>query len=181
MKSIRNLRKSGAVLVVLLLVLAACGTDTDQANLPINDDPASNPVSQGTCLADEPDCNDMGVTGDTPQDLPNDGQDVVLSPSSGMPANGGLTISEALASSATGILAVQGYLVDDGTSARFCEALAESYPPQCGGTSIAITGYDEVVSVPLMSDQGITWTDEPFVVFAEIVDGVLTVDPTVTG
>lgn len=166
-------------LTAFLLVLAACGTEGEEAELPPNPNPDSVSSPTATCIADEPDCNDLGVTDDTPQDLPIDGG--VVSPSSGMVVDGGLTISEALASTATGVLAVQGFLLDDGSGARFCEALAESYPPQCGGASVLIVGYDEVVSVPLMSAENTTWTDDTFVVFGEIIDGVLTVDPTVTG
>jgi hypothetical protein len=178
----KNSRYSNTLIIALtafLLVLAACGTEADEAELPLNPNPDGVPGPTATCIEEEPDCNDMGVTGDTPQDLPNDGG--VVSPSSGMVADGGLTISEALESTATGVLAVQGYLLDDGSGARFCEVLAESYPPQCGGASVSIVGYDEVVSVPLMSAEGTTWTDDTFVVFGEIIDGVLTVDPTVTG
>jgi hypothetical protein len=171
--------RSVITFTALLLVLAACGADVGTGDLPINDNPVDTPTPIATCIEDEPDCNDMGVTGDTPQDLPNDGD--VVSPSSGMVVDGGLTISEALESSATGVLAVQGYLLDDGSGARFCEVLAESYPPQCGGASVSIVGYDEVVSVPLSSSDGTTWTDDTFVVFGEMVDGVLTVDPTVSG
>ena len=98
-----------------------------------------------------------------------------------MVVGGGLTISEALASTATGVLAVQGHLLDDGSGARFCEVLAESYPPQRGGASVSIVGYEEIVSVPLLSAEGTTWTGETFVVFGEIIHGVLAVDPTVSG
>ena len=179
MNKFRYSIRSVIALTALLLILTACGSDVDTGELPINDNPGDTPAPIATCIEDEPDCNDMGVTGDTPQDLPND--DGVVSPSSGMVVDGGLTISEALESTATGVLAVQGFLLDDGSEARFCEALAESFPPQCGGASVPIVGYDEVVSVPLTSAEGTTWTNETFVVFGEIIDGVLTVDSTVSG
>ena len=98
-----------------------------------------------------------------------------------MPADGGLTIADALASDATGTIAVQGFLVDNGTTARLCEALAESYPPQCGGDSIPVAGYEEMIDVPLASAQGVTWTDEYVTLFGEIIDGTFVVDATVAG
>lgn len=49
----------------------------------------------------------------------------------------GISINEALSSDLLGALLVNGYLVirggehDDPEEVRLCEALAESYPPQC--------------------------------------------------
>ncbi len=177
-----------ALVAALMVVLAACGSDADQpSELPINDDAGDTPAAAGACLEGEPDCNDTGVMADDPLPLPgdddeagssNDGGAVV---SGGMTVDGGLTVSEALASDATGILAVQGFLLDDGTGARLCQALAESFPPQCGGASISVTNYEEVLDVPLQSEQSTTWTDEWVTLFGEIVDGVLVVDTTVSG
>ncbi len=175
-----------AVLLALAMVLAACGSEADQpSELPTNDNPGDTPAAAGACLEGEPDCNDTGVITDEPLPLPSDdggsqddGGAVV---SGGMTVDGGLTVSEALASDATGIIAVQGFLLDDGTGARLCEALAESFPPQCGGTSIAVSNYEEVLDVPLQSEQNTTWTDEWVTFFGEIVDGVFVVDPTVSG
>ena len=180
-----------ALLAVLALVAAACGTEDDAsaplapvgseepAVLPPNSNPdATPPDAAGTCLADEPDCQDLGP-GEVPTDLPNsDGTPIIPS---GMLADGGLTVTDALAGDATGTIAVQGFLLVNAEGARLCEALAESYPPQCGGATIAITGYEEMVSVPLANAQGISWTDSLVSFFGEIVDGTLVVDPTVTG
>ena len=47
---------------------------------------------------------------------------------SGMPADGGLTVAEALATDAGGPLTVRGFLLDDGTTVRLCDAVLESYP-----------------------------------------------------
>jgi hypothetical protein len=95
--------------------------------------------------------------------------------------DGGLSVSEALATDATGVIGVQGSLFDDGTGARLCEALAESYPPQCGGVSIPVTGYEEVITVPLSNAQGVTWTDQPVSLLGEIINGTLVVSPTTSG
>ena len=169
-----------AVLTVFVLLVAACGDGGEIGNaepLPPNDNPTDTPSAAGTCAEGEPDCNDTPGIGEEPIDLPDDG---TVSPL-GMPADGGLTIADALASDATGTIAVQGFLVDNGTTARLCEALAESYPPQCGGPSIPVVGFEEMIDVPLAAAQGVTWTDEYVTLFGEIIDGTFVVDATVAG
>lgn len=182
-----------ALLAVLALVAAACGAEDDASDsqaplggteepavLPPNSNPdATPPNAAGACHEDEPDCQDTLGPGEVPSDLP-DSSGTPITPT-GMPADGGLTVSDALASDATGTIAVNGFLLVNAEGARLCEALAESYPPQCSGTAITITGYEEMVSVPLSNAQGVTWTDGLATFFGEIVDGTLVVDPTVTG
>lgn len=191
----------------LALVAAACGSSDDQpalapatqdvgtqdpASLPPNPNPEpdATPAVGGTCLEGEPDCNDTPDPGREPQDLPNGGPDPAPIPipeppvapgggSAGFLVGGGLTVSDALATDATGIIAVKGFLFVDDGGARLCESLAESFPPQCGGSSIPVTGYDEVLSVPLTTAQGVSWTDDVVSFLGEIVDGTLIVDPMV--
>ncbi len=194
--SLRVLR-GAAVLAVLVLVAAACGDgSTDDApaaadladavstvSLPPNDDPGASPVLSGACVEGEPDCTDTLVTGDD-EPLPVPGDDPMTGgavASGGMLADGGLSVSDALATDATGTIAVRGFLLADETGARLCELLAESLPPQCGGASLPVTGYEEVLGVPLASAQGVTWTDITVALFGEIIDGTLVVDPTVAG
>ncbi len=74
---------------------------------------------------------------------------------------------------------MKGFLLIDGDGARLCEALAESLPPQCGGASIPVSNYEEVLGTPLQSEQGVSWTDETVSFLGEIVDGTLVVDPFV--
>ncbi len=64
---------------------------------------------------------------------------------------------------------------------RLCEALAESFPPQCGGASVPVSGHVGTSSIPLVSEQGVTWTDQPVTFLGEIIDGTLVVDSTVSG
>lgn len=191
-----------ALLALVALVVAACSGDSSNEEpaplapaagaeqpdpLPPNDDPGDAPAIAGTCLEGEPDCLDTLEPGQEPQDLPD--HDLPVPPrdeepgavSGGMLVAGGLTVSEALATDATTILAVQGFLFDDGSGPRLCELLAESLPPLCGGASIPITGHEEVIAVPLVTAQGVTWTDASVTVFGEIIDGILVVDPTVAG
>ncbi len=190
----------GRVLVlvaVLAIVAAACGDDDepaaapsptapaagDPASLPPNpnDDPAA-PIA-GACLEGEPDCQDIGVPTE-PQDLPIAPEDPNMEPGdvvapSGMVVGGGLTVSQALETDAEGIIAVQGFLFIVDGEARLCELLAESFPAQCGGASLPVTNYEEVLGTPTIEEQGVTWTDEVVTFLGEIVDGTLVVDPFV--
>ena len=162
---------------ILALVLAACGGGAQEEELPINTGDA--PPAAGACLIDEPDCNDIGAPTDGGALPPpgDDGEAVT----GGMVADGGLTVSEALINEAEGVIGVQGFLFDDGSGPVLCEVLAESFPPQCGGASLGVSGHEEAVGVPIIAEQGVTWTDQPLVLFGEIVDGTLVVDPTVLG
>lgn len=167
-----------ALLAALTLAVASCGTSDpgDAAGLPVNPDPSDSGQIAGACLEGEPECND------TPGDLPPPGdiEDETLTPSPAL-VDGGLTVSEALATDAEGTIAVQGFvIVADGTS-LLCDALAESFPPQCGGDSIEITGFEQALGVPITSAQGVSWTDEHVTFFGEIVDGTFVVDPTTQG
>jgi hypothetical protein len=184
-----------ALFAVLVIIAAACGDDSsdvgaaptapdvaadEPAVLPPNPPPDETPPDPaGACLEGEPDCQDMGP-GQEPVDLPPPGElpDQPVSPSP-MLVDGGLTVADAMTTDATGVIAVKGFLLVDDSGARLCEVLAESYPPQCGGASISITNYEEVLSVPLSSTQGVSWTDDYVSFLGEMVDGTLVVDATV--
>lgn len=96
-------------------------------------------------------------------------------PASGMPiAGGGLSVSEALASDLDGPLLVKGYVVVAGGETRLCEALAESFPPQCGGASLRVEGLD-LTSVDLRERNGVRWSAETVSLLGPVKDGTLTV------
>lgn len=164
---------------VLAALLAACGGGATDNELPIDPGGDAAPGAAGACLAGEPDCNDIGVPTDGgASPLPSDDGEVVTG---GMVAGDGLTVSEALESRADSVITIQGFLFDDGSGPLLCETLAESFPPQCGGASVPVSGHEEAVAVPLVAEQGVTWSDQPLVLSGEIVDGTLVVDPTVLG
>ena len=94
-------------------------------------------------------------------------------PVSGMPIQGGgLSVSEALASDLEGPLMVKGHIVARDGEVRFCEALLESLPPQCGGASVRLEGLD---LAGLREQDGVRWSDDTVSVLGEIVKGTLTV------
>jgi len=67
----------------------------------------------------------------------------------------------------------RGFLVDSGDDVRLCDALAESFPPQCGGESLRVEG--ELPDVRWSEAQGVRWTDQQIVLRGEIDDGVIRV------
>ena len=163
---------------VLVTVVAACGGDATEEELPPDAGPGQAPPAAGACLVGEPDCDDVGVPDGGELPPPSDDGEAVTG---GVVAGEGLTVSEALEGDADGVIAVRGFLFDDGAGPRLCDVLAESFPPQCGGESLPVVDHEEAVDVPIVSEQGVTWTDQPLVLYGEIVDGTLVVDPTVLG
>ncbi len=157
-------RIAGSLLGIMVLA-SACSAE---GPLAVPDSTASNEpqIVASDCEADALVCGDA---------IPSD------SDSTGMPAGGGITVSEALQRSAVGAITVQGFLFDDGSGPLLCEVLAESFPPQCGGASIPISGYESAISVPLVSEQNVTWSDQSVSVSGDFVDGVFVVDSTVSG
>ena len=76
-------------------------------------------------------------------------------------------------------LLVNGFLVVQGDEAELCEALAESFPPQCGGESLSLEGLDLDAFEGLSSEQNTTWSEEPIQLLGEVEDGVLTISARV--
>lgn len=137
----RHRTLSVALVAALALVLAACGSDTEE--------PAGAPTTE-----------------ETPP--PDDGGD----------AAGGTTmrvhsVTEAMAAAGEGSLHVVGLLIDDGSGWRLCEAVLESYPPQCGGESLAVEGLDPE-GLPLEEEGEVRWQTDATVV-GEVEGDTLTV------
>ncbi len=68
-------------------------------------------------------------------------------------------------SSATGFLVVVG-----AGPVRLCAALAESFPPQCGGDSTTVVGLDLGEIVDVESEADVRWTAAP-ITLAGLLDG----------
>ncbi len=143
MKHTKRLVALGAVVA---LVALACGDGARSDNpasdglspattVPpadvVQDDPAPDVAS--TCLEDEPDCQDIPGAGSEPLPLDDEPKGVEPGGGAGLVIGGGLTVAEALETDATGVIAVQGFVVRDSSGIRLCDLLAESLPPQCGG------------------------------------------------
>jgi len=83
--------------------------------------------------------------------------------------DGVLDIAELLATGGEREVAVRGFVVWDDSSARFCEVLAESFPPQCGGISVILANPD-ALDVALETEGAVRWT-QGFVTIEGFYDG----------
>jgi len=149
------LRRYSWLLVGLLLVVAACA---DEGVSPQTD---SGSNVDRTCLAGDPDC----------QDNPGGANDEPTAPPSG-----GVSVVDVLTNDIDGGFAIEGFFYDDGTRAVLCQDLAESFPAQCGGSSIPFDNSAGVDLGVLDSDQGITWSPHRIMVIGRVVDGVFVAD-----
>ena len=132
-----------ALVAALAVTAAACGGDTEE--------PAAVPTAEET-LPPADDAGDAAAGGTT------------------MRVH---SVSEAKAETEEGSLHVVGLLIDDGSGWRLCEAVLESYPPQCGGESLAVEGLDPD-GLPLEEDGGVRWQTDATVV-GEVDGHTLTV------
>lgn len=160
------MKKYLLLITVLALIVAACGGGAETTGeLPL-DDGSATPGASGVCAEGEPDCND--TPGGEPTDLPQSGSADEAPPAA-------IPVADAAAMS--GPVAVAGFIVAIGDQVKLCEALAESFPPQCGGPNIPISSLDQVDPDELVAEGDVTWTDYPVTIFGELVDGTLVVTP----
>ncbi len=93
-------------------------------------------------------------------------------PAGGDPAE--ISVEEAV--DHEGPAVVTGSLLANGDDVKLCAALAESFPPQCGGGSISVVGLDLDGLEGLTTEGDVTWSDLPISVEGVLADGTLTVD-----
>lgn len=90
------------------------------------------------------------------------GGDPVLVIADGGPGDGqGLSVADALSHRATDDLVTVGgaLFVDADGTVRLCDAIAESFPPQCGGERIEVEGLD-LGTVPNLQTEGdVSWAE----------------------
>ena len=92
-----------------------------------------------------------------------------------VPVGPGLSIEEALETDSDEPQLVNGNLLITDGQARLCSALAESFPPQCGGASLLVTGLDLARVDGLIVEGDVMWTDRPIQLAGVVSDGILTV------
>jgi hypothetical protein len=110
---------------------------------------------------------------DTPVGDPGTGSTVPQT--SGLGAGPGISIDDALASDSDEMLLVNGNLLAQGGEVRLCSALAESFPPQCGGASLVVEGLKLEEVDGLITEGDVAWTDRPIKLLGVVGDGTLTV------
>ena len=95
---------------------------------------------------------------------------------SASPAPGeAISIERALAAGAGEEVRVSGNLLAVDGDVRFCSALAESFPPQCGRPSLRVEGLELDEVSGLVTSGGVSWTDRPIELAGTVGDGVLAV------
>jgi hypothetical protein len=99
----------------------------------------------------------------------------------GLGAGPGVSIQEALASGRAEPLLVNGNLLADGDEILLCDALAESFPPQCAGPQLHVEGLnlDEVDG--LVREGEVAWTDRPTQLLGTVEGDKLVVSSTSVG
>ncbi len=107
----------------------------------------------------------------------DDDGDLVSDPISGV--GPGISIGEAFTSNLKGPLLINGLLHVQNGRARLCEALAESFPPQCAGRFLVVNGLDLTTIDGLTSEGSVTWSDQAVQVLGTLEGEVLTVAITV--
>lgn len=122
------------LLVALLLVACAAGPDT-----PVDDD-------------------DPTATGAPTDAGPN--ADAVLRIEEGTAGGPGITVGEALAFIDGEPVLVNGALfIDPQGEVLLCEAIAESFPPQCGGTRLLVEGLEPEAIPDLEEANDVRWAE----------------------
>jgi hypothetical protein len=134
------------------------------------------------CAEDQPDCQDTLTTGDlptggndpiAPSEQPNSG-----SASDGMVVDDGLSVAEAIAYQGSEPVAVHGYVVRTSETAQLCETLAESFPPQCGGASLALVNADTIDDLPLLEEGDVQWSSNSVILVGTVAGTELTIEAT---
>ncbi len=62
-----------------------------------------------------------------------------------------------------GDVVVRGFLIDSGAGARLCAAVAESFPPQCGGEALDVSDVDVATVSGATSEGDVVWVDDVIV------------------
>jgi hypothetical protein len=98
---------------------------------------------------------------DTPPPSAAPGNEPVLVIVEGDVDGPGLSVAEALGHQATDdIVTVTGALfVDADGTVRLCDAIAESFPPQCGGDRIEVRGLDLATVANLQEEGDVRWAE----------------------
>jgi hypothetical protein len=88
---------------------------------------------------------------------------------------GAVSIEEAVDAGSDEPQLVSGNLLALGEEIRLCSALAESFPPQCGGASLVVEGLILADVDGVVTEGDVSWTDRPVELLGVVVDGTLTV------
>ena len=110
--------------------------------------------------SDDATTTDPGSTADDPGSACSDA-DGVLTIAEGIGDGPGISVEEAIGSTGDAPLLVNGALfVDPHGRVLLCGAIAESFPPQCGGTRLEVRGLDLASLPDLQEENGVRWAEQ---------------------
>ena len=101
--------------------------------------------------------------GSTPNDPGGAGQDAngILTIAPGIADGPGISIEEAIGNGGGQPLLINGALfVDPEGRVLLCDAIAESFPPQCGGLRLEVHGLDLASLPDLQEGNGVRWSEQ---------------------
>jgi hypothetical protein len=96
----------------------------------------------------------------------------------GIGAGPGISIDEAIALGSSEPVLVNGWVYARGGEVRFCDAIAESYPPQCPGVSLLVEGLKLEEVDGLQRASGVAWSERTQLL-GVVADGRITVGENV--
>jgi len=165
------------LMVALVAIVATSCAVSEERSGPGAD---GIPIVSAQCAEDHPDCEDTIVVDDleTGGPTPTAPDDPA---SSGFIIGSGLTITDALAYDGTEPIAVGGFVVTTTDGTRLCEALAESFPPQCGGPSLTVLNPDALTSFVLIEEGETQWSPDLIVVLGHVSGTDFTVSTATNG
>ena len=73
----------------------------------------------------------------------------------------GISVADALGHRATDdmVLVTGALFIEDDGTVRLCDAVLESFPPQCGGDRLVVEGLDLDVIADLQDANGVRWAE----------------------
>ena len=95
-------------------------------------------------------------------------------PGSGTASGPGISVREALDGDFDTPVLVNGALFVSAAQVRLCSAIAESFPPQCGGDRIDVQGLDLSTIAGLQTEGGTSWA-ESVQLLGNVENGVLVI------
>ena len=95
-------------------------------------------------------------------------------PVAGIGAGPGISIDKAIALESPEPVLVNGWIHTQGGVIRLCDAIAESYPPQCPGVSLVVEGLKLEEVDGLQRASGVAWSERTQLL-GVVVDGKITV------
>lgn len=92
---------------------------------------------------------------------PKGDADGILQIAPGIADGPGVSIDDAVGQAGIGPLLINGalFVAPDG-SILLCSAIAESFPPQCGGTRLLVRGLDPATMPDLQEANGVRWAEQ---------------------